>query len=97
MTADPRVQHRKNHLISEAQVTLRAIHGLGKDRPDPLADPAVLARAVTTGILDAPHLRNNPFGRGIINTRMDAGACIAIDSSGKPLSEAERLKNRSPS
>ena len=33
--------------------------------PDPLTDPATLARAVTLGILDAPQLRNNPFAHGV--------------------------------
>jgi len=48
---------------------------------------------VTTGILDAPHLRNNPYARGQIVTRTDErGACVAVDpGSGRPLSEEERL------
>ena len=92
MTADPRVQQRKQELISEAQVTLQAIQALGDGGPGSLADPAVLARAVTTGILDAPHLRNNRFARGAINTRIISGASLAVDPTGKPLSEAERLE-----
>jgi hypothetical protein len=58
---------------------------------DPLADPATLARAVTAGILDAPHLRNNPFAPGRVVTRFVDGACVAVDSSGRPLLESERL------
>jgi methylmalonyl-CoA mutase cobalamin-binding subunit len=96
MTADPRVQRRKEQLIAEAQVTLQAIHALGinalgEGSADPLADPDVLARAVTTGILDAPHLRSNRFARGAINTRIIAGACVTVDPTGRPISEAERL------
>ncbi len=92
MTADPAIQVRKDQLIAEAQVTLKAIRGLsGPEAEDPLADPAVLARAVTAGILDAPHLRGNPFARGEVNTRVIAGACQAVDSDGRPLPEAERL------
>ena len=65
MTLDPHVQARKEELIAEAQVTLDAIRALaGRGVTDPLADPATLTRAVTSGVLDAPHLRNNPFGRG---------------------------------
>jgi hypothetical protein len=81
MTADPIVQQRKQELVSQAQVMLDAIRCLAEAKvTDPLADPATLARAVTTGILDAPHLRNNPFARGEIQTRIDArGACVAID------------------
>ena len=94
MTADPAVQARKEELIREAQVTLEAIRALaGPDVSDPLTDPATLARAVTTGILDAPHLRNNPYARGQMVTRIDErGACVAADPvSGRPLSEEERL------
>ncbi len=94
MTADPAVQARKEELIREALVTLEAIRALaGPDVPDPLTDPATLARAVTTGILDAPHLRNNPYARGQIVTRIDErGACVAVDpDTGRPLREEERL------
>ena len=71
-------------------VAIRAL--AGPEVPDPLTDPGTLARAVTTGILDAPHLRNNPYGRGRVITRLDdRGACVAVDAAGRPLSEAERL------
>ena len=93
MTLDPHVQARKQELIAEAQVTLDAIRALaGPEVTDPLLDPATLAGAVTSGILDAPHLRNNPHGRGRILTRIDArGACVAVDAAGRPLSETHRL------
>jgi methylmalonyl-CoA mutase cobalamin-binding subunit len=93
MTSDPLVLRRKQQLISEAQLTLAAIRSLapGTSR-DPLSDPAVLAKAVTSGILDAPQLKNNSFGRGKIRTKIIAGACWAVNEKGEPLSEAERLK-----
>jgi hypothetical protein len=93
MTSDPGVQARKQELITEAQVTLDAIRGLaGPEIADPLADPPTLALGVTAGILDAPHLRNNPYGRGQIVTRIDGrGACVAVDAAGRPVSEAQRL------
>ena len=94
MTADPAVQQRKEELVREAQVTLEAIRAVaGPDAADPLTDPATLARAVTAGVLDAPHLRNNPFARGQIVTRIDPrGACVAVDpATGRALSEEERI------
>jgi len=95
MTADPAVQQRKVELVREAQVTLEAIRALqaGPDVADPLTDPATLARAVTAGVLDAPHLRNNPFARGQIATRIDTrGACVMVDpATGQALSEEERI------
>jgi methylmalonyl-CoA mutase cobalamin-binding subunit len=94
MTADPAIQQRKEELVREAQVTLEAIRAsAGPDVTDPFTDPATLARAVTTGILDAPHLRDNPFARGQIVTRIDRrGACVAVDpATGQPLSEQERI------
>lgn len=96
MTADPTVQERRQELVREAHVTLQAIRALaGPEVADPFTDPATLARAVATGILDAPHLCNNPFARGQIVTRIDArGACTAVDpTTGRLLSEEERLTN----
>jgi hypothetical protein len=103
MTADPAVQRRKEELIREARVTLEAIRALRAepqdealaepDVADPFADPATLARAVAVGVLDAPHLRNNPFARGQIATRIDSrGACVAVDpATGHALPEEERI------
>jgi hypothetical protein len=94
MTADPAVQQRKEELVQESQVTLEAIRALAAPGvADPLTEPATLARAVTTGTLDAPHLCNNPFARGQVVTRIDPrGACVAIDpATGRALSEEERI------
>jgi hypothetical protein len=94
MTLDPGVRQRVDELVAEAQVTLDAIRRLGApDVTDPFTDPTTLARAVTSGILDAPHLRNNPFARGQVVTRIDRrGANVAVDAmGGRPLAEAERL------
>ena len=92
MTADPRVQARKQHLIQEAQITLAAIGNLASaETSDPLTDAAVLARAVTSGILDAPHLKNNPCARGITRTAIINGGCEAVDAEGHPLSETDRI------
>lgn len=94
MTADPAVQERKEELLHEAGTTVEAIRLLAPASvADPLADPSTLARAVTSGILDAPHLRNNRYGRGQIRTRIDRrGACVAVDeATAEPLSEEERI------
>jgi hypothetical protein len=94
MTADPGVQARKKELIAEARVTLAALAALAEPGiPDPLIEPATLARAVTSGLLDAPHLKTNRHARGQIVTRIDRrGACVAVDPlTGKMLSEEERL------
>jgi hypothetical protein len=92
MTADPRIWERREGLAAEARLTLEAIGSLaGPEVTDPFTDPATLARAVTSGILDAPQLRNNRFGRGQVITRMVDGQCLAVDRTGVPLSERERL------
>jgi len=94
LTADPAVRTRSDELVAEAQVTLQAISGLAQSSvTDPLTDPGTLARAVKSGILDAPHLRNNRFALGQMQTRIDSrGACVPVDpSTGRAWSEAERL------
>jgi len=94
MTLDPSVQQRRHELTREARTTVDAIHAVATPGvPDPLTDPATLTRSVTAGVLDAPHLRNNPFAHGEIVTRIDSrGACITVDpATGSALSEEERL------
>jgi len=84
MTADPQVQARKTHLVAEAQRTLEAIRSLHKaSASDPLTDAACLARAVTLGIMDAPQLKNNPFGRGQVRTHIINGACQAVSANSR--------------
>jgi hypothetical protein len=92
LSADPRVQQRRLELVSEAQETLGAIRSLSKGEAQvAFTDAETLERAVTSGILDAPQLKNNPYGRGKVATRIIGGACLAVDEQGKPLSEAQRL------
>jgi hypothetical protein len=92
MSADQHILIRREELLAEAEVTLQAIQILGKDGVgDPLTDPENLTQAVTLGILDAPQLKNNAFARGQVITRIVNGACLAVDTLGRPLPEADRL------
>jgi hypothetical protein len=94
MSCDPAVQQRREELVREARVTLDAIRALaGPGVDDPLTDAGTLTRAVTTGILDAPHLLNNPFARGEIVSRIDGrGACVGVSpETGLLLGEQERI------
>ena len=94
MSADPAVQSRVEELISEAQITLDSIRSLAQDDvADPLTEPGVLAQCVSLGLLDAPHLRNNAFAPGQVETRIDErGACVAVNKeTDEPLSEKERI------
>ena len=92
MTADPKIQARREELAAEAQIMLDAIRHLAAPGvEDPLLDAVTLARAVTSGLLDAPHLKNNPFGRGAIRTQIVNGQCLAVDMDGRPLAEKERI------
>jgi len=92
VTCDPNVQARLKSLLNEAQVTLSAIRRLaGNAVEDAFIDPGTLTRSVTSGILDAPHLKNNPFAKGQIKTRIMDGACQVVNDNGDPISEEERL------
>jgi len=94
MTADPKVQVRKAQIIAEAKDILDAIAALAHpDVEDPFTDASTLSRAVTSGIMDAPQLGNNPFGRGQIQTRILNGACVSIAQDGRRISESERIKH----
>jgi len=98
MTRDPAIQERREELVREARVLLTAMRELAVPGVnDPLTDPATLTRAVTAGLLDAPHLSRNRFACGQIATRIDArGACVAVDArgralTGRALTERERI------
>ncbi len=93
LTCDPKVQGRAEELVSEAMTLVEAIRRLGEGKyEDPLSDPANLAHAVYVGLLDCPQLKANPFARGAIRTRAIEGAIVAVDESGHPLSERERIR-----
>ena len=93
MLKDPMISRRKDELIHESGLTLLAIRNLHSGAEgDPLTSPENLADSVRKGILDAPHLKNNAFARGEIDTRILNGACEAINQQGKKISEADRLK-----
>jgi methylmalonyl-CoA mutase cobalamin-binding subunit len=92
MTRDERVIARKDLLVKEASYTLDVIRRLGDGKSsDALADAAVLAKAVTCGIMDAPQLRNNQFARGESLTMINDGASVAVDENARVISEKERL------
>ena len=96
MTQDDSIQNRVAELTEETQITLETIRELAQSGvTDPLTDATTLTQAVQTGILDAPQLKNNPFGRGQIVTRINSsGACIAIEpTTGSPLNESDRIAN----
>ena len=92
--ASENIQLRVRELVYEAGVLVNEIHQLGSGiSADPLADPKILAMAVTSGLLDAPQLLSNLYGKGEVVTSIDhRGACLAIDKpSGKALSEEQRI------
>ena len=97
MTADPAIARRRAELSAEANAILDAIRSLsGPEAGDPFTDAATLARAVTSGILDAPQLVNHKFGRGQVKTRIVDGTCVSVDGNEKPISERERISRIQP-
>lgn len=92
MTKDKIVQNRKNELIEEARVLLDAVKKLGDKSELSWTDPEVLAKAIETGLFDAPHLQGNSYAKGKITTGLVEGKCCAIDkNTGKIISEKERI------
>jgi hypothetical protein len=92
MTVDPAIRKRATMLVSEAEKVLETIRILSPASSDPLIDPAILTRAVTSGILDAPQLLNNKFGRGLARTRIVDGASVSVDEGGLRISESNRIR-----
>lgn len=96
MLSDQKIKTRINWLVHEAAITIGAIHSLAvNSKTDALINPAVLAKAVTCGILDAPQLQNNRFALGTTITRIVEGACVTTSQAGKPISEQYRIASLS--
>lgn len=94
ISADKAVCRRKKQLIKEARVILKTISALGKSSLDAWTDAAVLEKAVTSGILDAPQLCGSLPTTGTIVTAPVEGGYVSLDpKSGTPISEQQRLKN----
>ncbi|MBN1202426.1 MAG: cobalamin B12-binding domain-containing protein [Anaerolineae bacterium] len=91
MTADPRIQRRKEQLIGETHRLIDAIRELGPGEDDPLSSPDVLAQAVALGLLDAPQLINNRYAPGRVRTRSIDGALWTVDAHGVPVDETTRI------
>jgi hypothetical protein len=92
MTADKAITKRRKELVRDANLLLEAISALaGPEAGDPLTDAATLTRAVTSGLMDAPQLRNNKFGRGEVKTSIVRGASVTVDKKGKPIPEGRRI------
>lgn len=99
MTRDPGVRRRRDQLLHEARILLRGIEELHKTcrdsgvlGDDPFTDPATLALAVKSGLLDAPHLQGNPSASGRVVTSIVGGACVAVDPvTRKPIDESSRV------
>lgn len=91
--ADPIIRQRQQELLAEAGVLLAALKKLAEPRVvDPWSDPETIARAIKTGIIDAPHLKGNPAAAGKLTTKMVNGACYAYDyQEDRIISENERL------
>jgi hypothetical protein len=92
LTSSPAIEARVGELVEDARVILGAITALADDAvEDPWTDPETLTRAVTLGILDAPQLQNNPYGRGEIRSGIIGGACVSVRPDQTLFSEADRL------
>jgi hypothetical protein len=93
MTRAPEVQERKETLIIEAKTLLEHVRNIASSGvDDPWTDPATLAKSVTLGLMDAPQLGNNKFGRGWVRTQIINGASVEVDEHGNPLTQQERVR-----
>jgi methylmalonyl-CoA mutase cobalamin-binding subunit len=91
---DKEVLKRKNELVREAKLLITGIRSLGDETSRvPLIEPETYLQAVRMGVLDAPHLRNNPIAKGQLRTKMFGGACVAVNSdTGNSIDEISRLR-----
>ena len=95
MKLDENVRLRKEELVKDAELILDKIKMLDKEKryKDPLISPAIISRAIKTGVLDAPHLCGVKAAKGTIRTMFVNGKNITVDENNKPVTEEERLNS----
>ena len=94
MSLDPDVQRRKQYLLQEVRQLIQAMQERFRSvSADPLSDPKCLAQMVKTGLLDAPHLLNNPAALGKIRTLPLNGGYDAVNFQGKAIPEGHRISS----
>ena len=96
---DPEVNARKQQLMTEAAHIFKMIEVFAKnlnlnEKKPSVVQKLLLTKIVTSGLFDAPHLVNNLYARGCIQTRIIDGACVTYDPlQEKVVSEDERIKH----
>jgi hypothetical protein len=92
---DPEIISRKNYLLEEAQVLLDAFEDFGSSLgySNPYLSSECLAKAVQTGLFDAPQVKGFKGARGEIHTEIIDGKCVAIDITGAEIGEKQRILN----
>jgi hypothetical protein len=93
MRLDENVLSRKEELKSDAKLIIEKIKSLDRDRKysDPLISSDIIARAIRSGILDAPHLKGVKAAKGDVRTVFIDGKNVTLGEDGKPITERERL------
>jgi methylmalonyl-CoA mutase cobalamin-binding subunit len=93
MKNDESVRNRKESLIKDAKLIMEKIKSLSVHNKyeDPLIEPEIIAGAIRTGILDAPHLEGVIGVCGKLRTLFFNGANMPVDNYGNIISEEERL------
>ncbi len=95
---DPLVKKRKQQLIDEVQLIFQVINSIAEtlalnDAKPIIVQKDLLTKIVTSGLFDAPHLVNNAYAQGRIQTRIIDGACVGYDPiREKVITEEERVK-----
>lgn len=91
-----KIIERKQELITQAKWIVNSIPKLAfesEEQKNPYLNYEVLSRLVEYGIFDAPHLKNNEFAMGEIESRIIKGACYSWDSmTEKKMDEIDRVK-----
>jgi hypothetical protein len=91
-----KIKDRKQELIAQAKWIVNLVPRFIRKEPkggNAWLDEEILHKLVQLGIFDAPHLKNNKFACGKIETKMKDGACYSWDPvTSQTLDEIKRIK-----
>jgi len=87
------IQNRKTRLINEANYLLNFICNYYEGYSDPLGNDFVISDCIKRGILDAPHILKTEKFKGILDTRIIDGKCVAYSKElSREINEKERME-----
>jgi hypothetical protein len=98
MSIDPEIQIRKNELLEHAHFLIRVFETVVQQHYPELSiqegytHPECLSTIVKMGVWDAPQLTGSGCAKGMLQSRIINGKCLAVNENGDPITHSDRIR-----